>query len=307
MVVDIMLHLTDLLLLFLQQRIVALLHFGGFQLRAQLGVFTHALYRHKQRQIAQNAQHQRRHPVGVVNGGFRFIGIQHHCNNEQNELRSGDKDIRHDIQTRITALHISYQSNNKPAESPDDQFSRRKRGIEIPHAPHIIQKVIVHIVGDQPYRQNLRNCHSQCFNDLFQKEQQKQHGNAAVEYGKYVDKLNYKIQCHQRVENVKCITAGDLPHIADDDQPDIHQQRCAGQVFPVLVFRLVGDKGMDKPNKYKGNQIIDNAVYHVPKEMRCKKLNNRCHVSLSSIPFSLTARYGGTCGTAPAPPRSRNG
>ena len=32
MVVDIMLHLTDLLLLFLQQRIVALLHFGGFQL-----------------------------------------------------------------------------------------------------------------------------------------------------------------------------------------------------------------------------------------------------------------------------------
>ena len=86
MVVDIMLHLTDLLLLFLQQRIVALLHFGGFQLCVQLGIFTHALYRHKQRQIAQNAQHQRRHPVGIINGDFRFIGIQHHCNNEQNEL-----------------------------------------------------------------------------------------------------------------------------------------------------------------------------------------------------------------------------
>ena len=86
MVVDIMLHLTDLLLLFLQQRIITLLHFGGFQLRTQLGIFTHVLYRHKQRQVAQNAQHQRRYSVGVVNGGFRFIGIQHHCNNEQNEL-----------------------------------------------------------------------------------------------------------------------------------------------------------------------------------------------------------------------------
>ena len=86
MVIDVMLHLPYLLLLLLQQGIVALLHPGGLQLGPQRGVLVHPADHHKQRQIAQNAQHQRRYSVGVVNGGFRFIGIQHHCNNEQNEL-----------------------------------------------------------------------------------------------------------------------------------------------------------------------------------------------------------------------------
>ena len=307
MVIDVMLHLPYLLLLLLQQGIVALLHPGGLQLGPQRGVLVHPADHYKQRQVAQHPRHQRRHPIGVKNGRLGLIGVQHQGNKKQNKLRSGDQDIRHDVQAGIAALHIPYQPDDPPAESPDDQLSRRNRGIEIPHAPHIIQKVIVHIVGDQPYRQSLRNCHSQYFNDFFQKEQQKQHGNAAIEYGKQIDELNYKIQCHQRVENVKCIAAGDLPHIADDDQPDIHQQRRAGQVFPVLVFRLVGDKRVDKPHKYKCDQIIDDAIHHVSKEMRCKKLNDRCHASLSSIPFSLTARYGGIYGTAPARQGSSRG
>ena len=217
MVIDVMLHLPYLLLLLLQQGIVALLHPGGLQLGPQRGVLVHPADHHKQRQVAQHPRHQRRHPIGVKNGRLGLIGVQHQGNKKQNKLRSGDQDIRHDVQPGIAALHIPYQPDDPPAEPHDDQLRGGNGSVKVPHAPHIIQQVVVHIVGDQPYRQSLRNCHSQYFYYLFHKEQQQPHRDAAVKYRKQIDQLKDKIQRHQQVENRDRVVAGYFPQVADDD------------------------------------------------------------------------------------------
>ena len=267
MVIDIMLHFPDLLLLLLQQRIIALLHFGGLQPGTQLGVFVHPPHHDKQRQIPQNSQHQCGDPVGVINGGGYHPCVQHHRDKEQDELRSGNEDKRQDIQPGVAVLHQPDEPDGDPAKAEDEDLRGEDGGVKIPHAAGVVQHIVVHKIGDEPNGHGVAQAHAQNLDDLFKEEHQKPHGDAAVEYHKQVNQLHGKVEQRQRKEDGAGVKAGDLPQIADGDQCGIHQQRDPDDILPVLIFRLKGDKRMDEPHENKGDKVIDKAVYRVGKKV----------------------------------------